>query len=122
MLRDSMTGNPALAIFEAMLMIFASLFALAEAGAKIGHVPAWALSRARRPRSDHAARVPRSPQPKEHPMPRTCTPRIPANARRRPDRAAARPPPSALRRYIRLRRDEPGPKTERPSGSATPIF
>jgi len=39
MFRHSMTGNPALAMFEAMLMIFACL--LAEAGAKIGHVPGW---------------------------------------------------------------------------------
>ena len=37
MFRDSMTGNSALAIFEAMLMIFTNL--LAEAGARIGHLP-----------------------------------------------------------------------------------
>jgi hypothetical protein len=36
MFGDSKAGNPMLAIFEAMLMTFASLLALAEAAARIG--------------------------------------------------------------------------------------
>jgi hypothetical protein len=59
MFRDSMTGNPALAIFDAMLMTFASLLALAEAGARIGHVPAWgARQRHPFPQADDAPAAP----------------------------------------------------------------
>jgi hypothetical protein len=99
MFRDSMTGDSALAIFEAMLMIFGNL--LAEAGAKIGHVPGW---RARQ----------------HHPFQQADD--APAAPGRRQGWLREFRPPPALRPYIRLRPDEPRLEAGRPVIPATPIL
>jgi hypothetical protein len=100
MFRDSMTGNRALATFEAMLMIFASLFALAEAGARVGRIPAWGA----RPRQW---------------FPQADAPVAPGRRRGSPREAR---PPRALRLCLCLRAAEPGPETGRPVIYATPFL
>jgi hypothetical protein len=82
MYRDSMPGNPALAMFEAMLMIIANL--LAEAGARIGYVPAWAARPHQSfPQADDAPAAPdrrRGSLQEVHPPPSRYRPYSPAPA------------------------------------------